>query len=172
VDPSTVLWGFVTDPRVGVPVLLLGAATLLWFAMDTPAEPRRAGWEPATPEPDRDPVSRTFVALRHESYSTVLLESYARLDAALKARTGRRLGEIPWSTKGARKLGIPQPRELEKTRIGLDSLYVWAVRLETDSILRRDFWRTWETSRVVFLRRLAARLHAVDGHLTNLGYAP
>ncbi|MCI4357281.1 MAG: hypothetical protein L3K18_09145 [Thermoplasmata archaeon] len=171
-DPVSAVLGFLTDPRVGLPIVLLGVAAAGWYLVGAPADPRRTGWEPSQPEPDRDPVSRTFLALRREAYSTVLLEVYGRLDSALRAKTGRRLGEIPWRTDAGRKLGIPQPRELERTRIALDSLYVWAVRLETNSLLRRDFWRSWESSRRQFLARAADRLRVVDRQLTSLGYAP
>ncbi|HKV90111.1 MAG TPA: hypothetical protein VJQ43_02815 [Thermoplasmata archaeon] len=171
-DLVTLLRGLLTDPRVGVPIVLLAGATVVWFLLGSPAEPRRIGWERSVPDPDRDPVSRTFVALRRDAYSSVLLEVYTRLDTTLHARTGRRLGQIPWRTTAARRLGIPEPRELERTRIALDNLYVWAVRLETDSLLRRDFWRTWKASRAKFLESLAVRLRRVDGHLATLGYAP
>jgi hypothetical protein len=69
-------------------------------------------------------------------------------------------------------MGLPDPRGLRRSREGLDSLLVWAVALETGNPLRWDFWRTYESSRKNFQRRLAEHLGAVDRHLHQLGFTP
>ncbi|MCI4332963.1 MAG: hypothetical protein L3K01_04455 [Thermoplasmata archaeon] len=172
VDPYTLLLGFVTDPRVGLPLLLLLAATVTWVVASPASEPRRHRGERVPPEPDADPVSRTYLALRREAYSSVLVETHVRLDRALFARTGRRLKDIPWLPSTAKRVGVPDPKGLRDSLRGLESLYLWSVRLETASLFRWDFWRSREASRAKFRTRLSERLQVVDRQLTRLGYAP
>jgi hypothetical protein len=171
-DLLTVALGLLTDPRLGVPVVLLAVATVVWVVAFPASEPRRQRGEAATPEPDGDPVSRTFVALRHEAYSSVVVETHDRLERALVARTGKRLEDIPWRPSLARRLGIQDSKGLRQSRQELSSLYVWSARLETASWLRWDFWRTEAGSRAKFRDRLADRLGVVDRQLAALGYAP
>jgi hypothetical protein len=171
-DLLTVALGLVTDPRLGLPVVLLAAATVLWVAALPASEPRRHRAESVAPEPDADPVSRTYTALKHEAYSSVVVETHDRLDRALMARTGRRLQEIPWLPSTARRLGVPDSKGLRGSRQELDSLYLWSARLETSSWLRWDFWRTDDGSRAKFRERLSERLGIVDRQLNALGYAP
>jgi len=167
-----IVLGVLVDPRVGLPVVLLSAAVVLWMAGRPSADPVRRRREPSPPAPDADPVSRTYVALRRGAYSEILDSTYDRLDRAVDARAGVGLREIPWSTRSAVAKGIPDPRGLRRTADALDSLIVWAVALETGSPLRWDFWRTYESSRTQFQRRLAEHLGVVDRHLTQLGFTP
>jgi hypothetical protein len=172
VDAPSLLWGLLTDPRVGVPIVLLVAATVTWIAARPAAEPRRHRSEAMPPEPDADPVSRTYLAVRREAYSSVLVETHVRLDRALLARSGHRLRDIPWRPSAAKKLGVPDAKGLRESRHGLESLYLWSVRLETASLLRWDFWRSLEASRIKFRHRLADQLATVDRQLQRLGYVP
>ncbi|MCI4325832.1 MAG: hypothetical protein L3K00_08165 [Thermoplasmata archaeon] len=172
VDAPTILLGLVTDPRVGLPILLLAGATVAWVASHPGSEPRRHRSEASAPEPDADPVSRTYLAVRREAYSSLLVETHVRLDRALLARTGRRLRDIPWRASAAKTLGVPDAKALRASLRGLESLYLWSVRLETASLLRWDFWRSIEASRVQFRIRLAAQLQLVDHQLRRLGYVP
>jgi hypothetical protein len=172
VDALTFAFDVVTDPRVGLPILLFASAILLWVATRPASDPRWERGEPAPPEPNRDAVSRTYLAVRKEAYSSVLVETHHRLDRAMFARSGHRLGEIPWFASAARRLGVPDPKGLRGSRISLDSLYLWAVRLETSSWRRWDFWRSDAASRAKFRERLSERLTVVDCQLHSLGYAP
>jgi hypothetical protein len=171
-DTVSVALGLLTDPRVGLPVVLLLAAVALWIAANPATAPRRHRGERATPEPDADPVSRTYLALRREAYSSVVAESHARLDRALLARSGKRLREIPWRARAAKRLGIPDPKGLRESHQRLEALYLWSVRLETASLLRWDFWRSRDASRAQLRIRLGQRLGVVDRQLRRLGYAP
>jgi hypothetical protein len=171
-DAPTILLGLLTDPRVGLPILLLVAATVAWVAARPAGEPRRHRSEASPPEPDADPVSRTYLAVRREAYSSLLVETHVRLDRALLARSGRRLRDIPWRAGAAKKLGVPDAKGLRDSLHGLESLYLWSVRLETASLLRWDFWRSIEASRIQFRLRLAEQLKVVDRQLRRLGYVP
>jgi hypothetical protein len=171
-DPVTFAWDIVSNPTVGIPLLVLIAATTIWTYLGVPRHRWTIGEEPMAPEPDRDPVSRTYVALRRNSYATVAWQVYERLDVALVRRTSLHLTEIPWRRSKAARLGIPDPRGLESSRIALYSLYVWASQLEGNSILRRDFWRSWDGSRAVLLERLAERMAIVEHQLQRLASAP
>ncbi|MGI0052670.1 MAG: hypothetical protein ACRECR_00210 [Thermoplasmata archaeon] len=162
------LAAYLSDPKVGLPMILLAAAAAAWLAARPSTDPRRRGVEPAPPRPDRDAVSRTYLALEDGAYSEVLAESYDRLERALLARTGHALAEIPWRLRSAQRLGIPEPAALRTTRDRIEQGRLWAARLETDSWLRWDFWRSRESSRRLFLARLPTLLGRIDGHLDRL----
>jgi hypothetical protein len=163
---------FLTDPRVGLPVVVLAAAAVVWVASPWSSEPVRRRGEPSTRAPDADPVSRTYVALRQGAYSEVLDATYDRLDRAVGARAGCHLREIPWRPRAAEKLGLADPKGLRRSRDGLDGMIQWAVALESGSPLRWDFWRTYESSRARFQVRLAEWLRQVDLQLTALQFTP
>lgn len=167
-DAVSTAFGLLTDPRVGLPILLVAVALVLWAAAWPRRRPRSVGFEPATPEPDRDPVSRTYLALEREEYSSVLHETYDRLDEAIRRRTGRGLAEIPWTEAAGRRAGFPHPRRLRRTRDALGALELWAERLEADSPFRWDFWRSAGASRRRFRTRLLAVFATVDRELVNL----
>ncbi|HEV8050623.1 MAG TPA: hypothetical protein VGP88_08525 [Thermoplasmata archaeon] len=152
--------------------MLLSATVVLWMAGRPSAEPVRRRREPSERAPDADPVSRTYVALRQGAYSEILDSTFDRLDRAVDARAGLGLREIPWSIRAGQARGLPDPRGLRRSRDALDSLLVWAVALETGNPLRWDFWRSYESSRLQFQRRLAEHLGEVDRYLTQLGFAP
>ncbi|MCI4346853.1 MAG: hypothetical protein L3K07_08920, partial [Thermoplasmata archaeon] len=82
VDTLHIFLLHLANPRIGLPLLLLVVAILLWLAAAPRGRPRTKGFDPPVPVPDRDPVSRTVLALRTETYSAVLLEAFDRLDAA------------------------------------------------------------------------------------------
>lgn len=164
----TGLLAFLLDPRFGVPILLLAVALGSWLLYRPWQLPRSSGAEPTAAEPDRDPVSRTYLPLLRGEYSTVLQETYDRLDRAVQQRTGLSLVELPFWRRAVARLGVPDPKGLASARERLDTLELWAVRLESDSWLRRDFWRSWESSRRIFLRRIDPALAAVDRQLTLL----
>ncbi|MCI4326235.1 MAG: hypothetical protein L3K16_01155 [Thermoplasmata archaeon] len=166
------LLDLLSDPRVGIPVLLLLLAFVLWVAGRPSREPVRRRSEPAERAPDGDPVSRTYVALRNGAYSEVLDTTFERLDRAVDAKSHCHLRTIPWTDGSARRLGLPDPKGLRQSRDALNSLIVWAVALETGSPLRWDFWRTQESSRARFQARLSERLSVVDRQLTSLGFTP
>jgi hypothetical protein len=167
-----VLTGVLLDPRVGLPVVLLAVAVVVWVAGRPSGDPVRRRGERAERAPDADPASRTYVAIRHGAYSEILDATYDRLDRAVDAKAGCHLRAIPWRARTARQMGLTDPKGLRKCREALDSLLVWAVTLETGSPLRWDFWRTNEASRVRFQRRLTEWLREVDHHLTALGFTP
>lgn len=162
------LLSFATDPRVGIPALLLGAAGTLWLLTGPVGTPRCRGAESPPPRPDCDPVSRTYLALADESYGELLAESFDRLDRALRIRTGHRLSDIPWRRRAARRLGIPEADRLRAVRDRLLRFRAWADRIETDSWLRWDFWRSREQSRRRLLTELPTLLGRIDGHLDRL----
>ncbi|MHB8352575.1 MAG: hypothetical protein ACYDFT_07825 [Thermoplasmata archaeon] len=165
---EALLLSFLTDPRVGFPALLLIVAAGLWLVRGPVGGPRRTGAESRPPRPDRDPVSRTYLALEEENYGELLNESFDRLDRALEARTGHHLTEIPWRRRAARRLGIPEPEGLRAVRDRLINFRAWAYRLEADSWLRWDFWRSRELSRRRLLTELPPLLGRIDGHLDRL----
>jgi hypothetical protein len=171
-DSLSIVWDLVSNPTIGLPVVLLVAASAVWSLRGVPPGRLTVGFEPRIPDPDRDPVSRTFVALRRHAYSEVVRQVYERLDRALIVRCHLALAEVPWRRSVARRLGVPDPKGLEQSRIALDSLHLWAARLETNSLFRRDFWRSPEASRQAFLRRLAKRLAIVDAQLRTLTSPP
>lgn len=164
--------GFVRDPRVGLPLLLLAEAAILLAVLRPKAGPRRTGWELPPREPDRDAVSRTYLALRRGMFSPVLHESYDRLDRAVRARTGRALYELPWLARSASRLGLRDAQGLYRLRNRIDAYELWALRLESDSWLRHDFWRSQESSRAKFLERLPPLFDRIDARLELLKETP
>lgn len=167
-DAVALAESFLTDPRVGIPALSLAVAGALWGLLGSPAVPRRRGAEAPAMRPDHDPVSRTYLDLDEGNFSGLLAEGHDRLDLALKERTGHHLEEIPWRRRAAARLGIPEAPALRLLRDRLVSYRAWAFRLETDSWLRWDFWRTREQSRRRFLAELPLLLGRVDRQLTRL----
>jgi hypothetical protein len=167
-EAMALLIEILRDPRVGVPMVLTLVSVLVWIAARPTSLPRTSGWEPPPHTPDRDPYSRTYVAVFREEYSRVINEVYERLDRALRSRTGRSLRQIPWRRARAQQLLIPDPRGLERTRQSLDLLELWAFRLETGSWLRRDFWRGPESSRRHLLARLELLLTSIARQLSTL----
>lgn len=156
------------DPRVGLPLLLVTAAAVAWLLLAPRGLPRSTGFDPPVPVPDRDPVSRTVVALRLEQYSTVLLEAYDRLDASLRRHRGTPLDEVDRSPTGAPPLAPADRRRYRRRAARLTQLHLHALRLESGSWLRWDFWRSLEASRRAFFRRLDSLLGEVDRDLTLL----
>jgi hypothetical protein len=61
---------------------------------------------------------------------------------------------------------------LYRLRDRLDAVELWALRLEADSWLRRDFWRTRESSRARFLGLLPHLFDRVDARLQLLRETP
>jgi hypothetical protein len=171
VDPALFL-RLLFDPRVGLPILCLASAGAIWLLFAPRGRPRTTGFDPAVPVPDRDPVSRTVVALHEEAYSQILLEAYDRLDASLRRHRGIALEEVDRPAPPGAGLPRPERRELRRLASDLTQLQLHALRLETGSRLRWDFWRSLESSRRWFFRRLDALLGQVDRRLTLLARAP
>jgi hypothetical protein len=159
------LGGLLSDPRFGIPLMLLAFALATWLLAGPARQPRREGWERPVAPPDRDPVSRSYLAVERGQYSVLLREAYDRLDRAVATRTGRSISALPWRVRKARALGVPDPKGLSRLRSEFGALEIWSLRLETDSWLRRDFWRSAEASRRRFTRRLAGLLALLDGQL-------
>jgi hypothetical protein len=156
------------DPRVGLPLLLIVVSGLAWLLLAPRGRPRTTGFDPPVPVPDRDPVSRTVVALRTEEYSAVLLEAYDRLDASLRRHRGMPLDEVDRPPTGAKPLPPAERRRYRRLASNLTQLHLHALRLESSSWLRWDFWRGLEASRSWFFRRLDSLLGEVDRDLTLL----
>ncbi|MCI4363067.1 MAG: hypothetical protein L3K13_02005 [Thermoplasmata archaeon] len=162
----------LANPRIGLPLLLLAVALLLWLLAAPRGRPRRKGFDPPVPVPDRDPVSRTVLALRTETYSAVLLEAFDRLDAALRRRRGLPIVELPRSTPAALAIPRAESKQLRKLAERLTRLHLYARELEAGSRLRWDFWRSLANSRRRFFVRLDLLLGEVDSTLKLLERTP
>jgi hypothetical protein len=158
----------LSDPRAFLPLIVLTAALAAWIAFGPAREPRRAGYEPPLPAPDRDAVSRLRGAMDRGECAPFVRAAYERLDRAVLARTGRPLGELPRRSAAARRAGLPDPREVARLRQRLDALELWAERLDSRRGLRRDFWRTEPASRRQLTSRLPALLASVDRQVERL----
>ncbi len=164
--------GALTDPRVGLPLLLLAGTLAAWLYLRPVRDPASGRWEAPTPEPEEESVSRTYLGLQRAQYSVVTREMYDRLDRRVRARTGRALDEIPWWNPSARALGLADPAELRRCRGRLDGLTVWSTRLETANPFRWDFWRTPEESRRKLLLRLGPDLARAGRQIRLLDQVP
>jgi hypothetical protein len=162
----------LANPRIGLPLLLLTVALLLWLLAAPRGRPRTRGFDPAVPVPDRDPVSRTVLALRTETYSEVLLEAFDRLDAALRRRRGLPILELPRSTPAALAIPRAERKRLRRLAERLTRLHLYARELETGTRFRWDFWRSLASSRRRFFHRLDTLLGEVDSTLKLLEKTP
>lgn len=167
-DLPHALIALLLDPRVGLPLLLMGAAGACWLVFAPRGAPRTSGFDRPVPVPDRDPVSRTVVALRREEYSAVLLEAYDRLDTSLQRHRGIPLDEVERPARGVAPLPAVERRRYRRLAVRLTRLHLHALSLETGTWVRWDFWRSLEASRRWFFRRLDPLLVEVDRDLTLL----
>lgn len=172
VDPVTAGLGMLGDPRVGAPAVVLTASLAIWLWLRPRREPESSRSEAARPEPDQESVSRTYLGLHRGEYSVASREMYDRLSRRLQQRTGRSLEQVPWWNPSARRLGIPDPSGLRRTRGRLSSLTDWALRLETGSPFRWDFWRTAEGSRRQLIARLGPGLQSAGRQIRLLDKVP
>ena len=116
VDPITAGLDLLGDPRVGAPSVVLTASLAVWLWLRPRREPETSRSEAARPEPDRESVSRTYLGLYRGEYSVAAREMYDRLSRRLRERTGRTLEQVPWWNPTARRLGMPDPAGLRRTR--------------------------------------------------------
>ena len=170
-DVPGALVAMAEDLRLGLPLLLLMAGTLIALFGWPRRDPMRAGLERPPRDPERDPYSVTYLSLERGAYASVLREAYERLDRALRARTGVALADIPWRRSVARRRHIPDPKGLERCRQTLDRLELWSLQLELGSLVRLDFWRGRARSRRHLFARIDPALGRVEHYLSLLEQA-
>jgi hypothetical protein len=164
----TALTDLLTDPRIGLPTLLLAAAAIATAVLYPRREPRTIGHEAMTRESDRDSVSRTYLAIQQGRYADVLAETYRRLDRAVYHRTQRTMRELPWGLVAAQQLGIEDPKGLRRTQHDLDTLEWRTRRLEGGSWVRWDFWRSYENAHAHLVAASERLFTRVDEQLVRL----
>ncbi|MCI4317899.1 MAG: hypothetical protein L3J96_05115 [Thermoplasmata archaeon] len=132
----------MTDPTVGLPILLLSATLGVWLFSNLRGfrspELTRTTWL----RPDRDAVSQTFYAIEDGRYSRLVRAVYDRCDRAVHTRYGVGLAELgwrPWPTKAGL---IPERKELLQIRDSLSRRFTEAVGRELPFRFRWAFWRS------------------------------
>lgn len=129
-DPVALLNGLLSQATVGIPLLVLLVALLVW----TLAAPRI--YPPIfTPRPvlrpmPPDPVSGNYWALTMGEWSTPVGGLYYRFVAAMRARYGVAPWEIPRRKSRLRKLGITDRKALLKLDLSLLRIYNEALDIE------------------------------------------
>jgi hypothetical protein len=167
-DLETTLVALLLDPRIGLPTVLLVVGIVAAALLYPRSAPRVHGHESLNVTSDKDPVSRTYLAIQRQRYSTVLAETYRRLDRAVEFRTGAPMRGLPRRSSAMRDAGVPDPRGLRRVQHALDSLEWRAHRLEAATWLRADFWRSEAGARAHLLERSRKVFLSVDEQLRLL----
>jgi hypothetical protein len=163
--------GFISDPRWGIPFLLLLEATILWIAWN-PRAPgllgaRRTSWT----RPEGDAVSRMYYALQDRRYSIVVRWSRERIEELYRARSGLKLPALPWTLR-RRSKAIEDPYNLRRLTLEL-SAFEWEAREREIGVhLRWAFWRTRRRDNALYETRvdgILTRAHSAIGALEGIG---
>jgi len=142
----------VTEPTLGVPILLtLGAAAgwLLWSPrpLERPPPVRRSWFPPTT-----DPVSLVYYALADDRYSAVLATVYERLDRSVERRHHIVIAQLPFFHP--ERTGVPDPKGLRRAARKIRGVYAEALQRESPYWFRWAFWRPAEIDENRFLNRV------------------
>jgi hypothetical protein len=173
VTDNPLLWvvGFISDPRWGIPFLLMLEATILWAAWNPRAPAtlgaRRTSWV----RPDGDPVSRMFYALGDERFSIIVRWSRERIEELYEARSGQPLPAIPWGL--FRRPDLPDNRfHLRRLTLDLGAIEWDAQEREAGDHIRWAFWRTRERDSTLYKARVDRLLTRAQNAILDLEAAP
>jgi hypothetical protein len=150
--------GLFTNPTFGIPFLVTAAVLGSWLYWNPLGAPASLGTRATWRAPAHDPVSRTYYALTAGLVSQVVSATYERFETAVKAKFGRTLGELPVTSWGRERAGIPQARELRRLAAQLREAYQQSLLWEAPIRIRWAFWRTPEQDRALFEGRVHDRL--------------
>src|SRR5215470_15879154 len=108
----TQLTTFLTNPVLGVPVLLIAAAVLMCVVLRPRSLlPLRARGTREVP-PSDDAVSRIHRAVEAQENSALVEVAWTHLDNSVRRRFRVGINEIPWRTARAERMGISGSRRL------------------------------------------------------------
>jgi len=157
-SPEAMAVGLFTNLTYGIPLLLIGIATLAWFLIDRGRFPPR--FEPTRPNRDwlRGPTAAVYESLQAHRYSPAIDYAAYRAEVVLGRRFGVAL--VPRAPGWWQRRRLPATaRQLLRSAAALDRAYRLARLAETsdpnDPILR---WRrpAWEArARTLFERALS-----------------
>jgi hypothetical protein len=162
--------GFISDPRWGIPFLLLLEATILWVAWNPRAPTilgaRRASWS----RPEGDPVSRMFYAVQDQRYSVIVRWSRERIEELYHARSGAKLPTLPWTLR-RRSLSPTDPYNLRRVTQDLSNFEWAALERETGVRIRWAFWRTRQRDTEIYEARVDRVLRTAQAAIGALEVA-
>ncbi|MCI4367219.1 MAG: hypothetical protein L3K08_05670, partial [Thermoplasmata archaeon] len=145
--------GFISDPRWGIPYLLLLEATILWVAWNPRAPTllgaRRISWT----RPEGDAVSRMYYALQDQRYSVIVRWSRERIEELYVARSGVRLPTLPWTLRRRSPI-VSDPYNLRRLTQDLGNFEWEAREREVGVHLRWAFWRTRQRDSALYEARV------------------
>jgi hypothetical protein len=168
VGPLSWVVGFISDPRWGIPFLLILEATILWVAWNPRSPPllgaRRTSWA----RPEGDAVSRMYYAVQDRRYSVLVRWSRERIEELHRARSGgARLPALPWTFR-RRSRSPSDPYVLRRLTLDL-STFEWEAReRELGVHLRWAFWRTRRRDAELYAARVERILNRAHGAIDIL----
>ena len=159
--------GFISDPRWGIPFLLLLEATILWVAWNPRAPSllgaRRSSWT----RPEGDAVSRMYYAVQDRRYSVIVRWSRERIEELYAARSGAKLPTLAWTFR-RRSPDLADPYNLRRLTGDLAGFEWEAREREVGVHLRWAFWRTRRRDAALYearVSRILDRAHRSIGAL-------
>lgn len=164
------LLDLLTEPTIGVPILLTLGGMAAWFLwsprpVERPPSVRRSWFPPTT-----DPVSTVYYALADGRYSTILATVYERLDRAVERKYHLVIGQLPLFRP--ERTGVPNAAELRRASRKVRTAYAEALQRESPFWFRWAFWRRTGADEDAFLARVDDAIRVSADWISTLEGTP